>query len=99
MAGTPSEKKPHIHAIPCVPWRKNHSRKIGLGEDWQQRMIKMLPSVTWSVGQRNTVHQTSFVHTKKPRYPRGFFYLASHRNSKTSQKGKGNKVSHQNLHR
>ena len=55
-----------FHAIPCVSWRIKHTRKTDLGEDYQQRMIKMLPSVAWIVGLRNTVHQSSFAHTKKP---------------------------------
>ena len=52
-----------FHAIPCVSWRIKHTRKTDLGEDYQQRMIKMLPSIAWIVGSRNTVHQSSFIHT------------------------------------
>lgn len=51
MESIPSQRAT-FHAIPCVSWRIKHTRKTDLGEDYQQRMIKMLPSVAWIVGSR-----------------------------------------------
>lgn len=78
-----------FHAIPCVSWRIKHTRKKDSGEDWQQRMIKMLPSVAWIVGSRNTVHQSSFVHTKKAPIFSGLFLFGFAQKFQNIQKGKG----------
>ena len=66
MENIPSHSQSHIPCNSMCLMEEKNTRKTGLGEDYQQRMIKMLPFIAWIVGPQNTVHQSSFAHTKKP---------------------------------